>query len=192
MDTNKIVIGSEEWCGLPQLNIPGVKARIDSGAKTSALHAVNINQFKKNGQPWISFDVHPLQKDGKTTIHCEAPLLDKRKVKSSSGNSEVRFVIKTVLAIAGETWEIEVTLTNRDSMGYRMLLGRQAMSGKILVDPEESFHLGDLSRERIASYYFTNITRPTGLKIGLLASNPDLYSNTRIMEAGPRNGVFEH
>jgi ribosomal protein S6--L-glutamate ligase len=184
MDSNKIIIGSEEWCGLPQLNIPGVKARIDSGAKTSALHAVNINQFKKNGQPWISFDVHPLQKDGKTTIHCEAPLLDKRKVKSSSGSSEVRYVIKTVLSIAGEAWEIEVTLTNRDSMGYRMLLGRQAMSGKILVDPEESFHLGELSKERIASYYFTNITRPTGLKIGVLASNPDLYSNIRIMEAG--------
>ena len=188
MDSNKIIIGSEEWCGLPQLNIPGVKARIDSGAKTSALHAVNINQFKKNGQPWISFDVHPLQKDGKTTIHCEAPLLDKRKVKSSSGSSEVRFVIKTVLSIAGEAWEIEVTLTNRDSMGYRMLLGRQAMSGKILVDPEESFHLGELSKERIASYYFTDITRPIGLKIGLLASNPDLYSNIRIMEAGQEHG----
>ena len=188
MNEEKIIIGSEEWCGLPQLNIPGVKARIDSGAKTSALHAVNISQFKKNGQPWISFDVHPLQKDGKTTIHCEAPLLDKRKVKSSSGNSEVRFVIRTVLSIAGEAWDIEVTLTNRDSMGYRMLLGRQAMSGKILVDPEESFHLGDLSKERIASYYYTNITRPTGLKIGLLASNPDLYSNTRIMEAGQEHG----
>ncbi len=188
MNQNKVIIGSEEWCNLPQLNIPGIKARIDSGAKTSALHAVNINPFKKNGEPWISFDVHPIQKDGKTTLHCEAPLLDKRRVKSSSGISEVRFVIKTVLSIGNEAWEIEVTLTNRDSMGYRMLLGRQAMSGKILVDPEASFKLGDLSKETLAGYYYTHIKKPTGLKIGLLASNPDLYSNIRIIEAGQERG----
>lgn len=188
MNSNKIVIGSEEWCGLPQLNIPALKARVDSGAKTSALHAVNIVPFTKHGMPWVSFDVHPLQNDGKTTVHCEAQVHDKRKVKSSTGNSQVRFVIKTILSIADDTWEVEVTLTNRDNMGYRMLLGRQAMSGKMLVDPEDSCLLGEPSTDILTQYYQTSIIEPTGLKIGILASNPDLYSNRRIMEAGQERG----
>lgn len=188
MVENKVIIGSEEWCGLPQLNIPAIKARIDSGAKTSALHAINIVPFKKDGLPWVSFDIHPLQNDGKTTIHCEALLHDKRKVKSSNGNSELRFVIKTILSIADESWEVEITLTNRDSMGYRMLLGRQAMAGKMLVDPGASHILEQLSPEILYQYYRTNIVNPTGLKIGLLANNPDLYSNKRIMEAGQERG----
>lgn len=188
MVEKKIIVGSEEWCALPQINIPAIKARVDSGAKTSALHAVNITPYKKNGNPWVSFEVHPLQNDGKTTIHCEAPVFDKRRVKSSSGQSEKRFVIKIAISIAEDTWEIEVTLTNRDSMGYRMLLGRQAMSGKMLVDPEASLLLGDLSPDVLETYYSTNIVKPTGLKIGLLASNPDLYSNRRIMEAGQERG----
>jgi ribosomal protein S6--L-glutamate ligase len=185
---DKIVIGSEEWCGLPQIGIPALKARVDSGAKTSALHAVNIHSFKKGDVPWVSFQVHPLQNDGKTTIHCEAPVHDKRNVKSSSGNSEIRFVIKTTLSIAEDTWEIEITLTNRDSMGYRMLLGRQAMSGKMLVDPESSCLLGEISDDILSQYYNSHITQRTGLRIGLLASNPDLYSNRRIIEAGQERG----
>ncbi len=188
MVEKKIIVGSEEWCALPQINIPAIKARVDSGAKTSALHAVNITPYKKNGNPWVSFEVHPLQNDGKTTIHCEAPVFDKRRVKSSSGQSEKRFVIKIGISIAEDTWEIEVTLTNRDSMGYRMLLGRQAMSGKMLVDPEASLLLGELSPDVLETYYSTNIVKPTGLRIGLLASNPDLYSNRRIMEAGQERG----
>ena len=188
MNSNKIVVGSEEWCGLSQLNIPALKVRVDSGAKTSALHAVNIVPFKKEGMPWVSFDVHPLQNDGKTTVRCEAMVHDKRKVKSSSGISEVRFVIKTILSIADDTWEVEITLTNRDNMGYRMLLGRQAMSGKMLVDPEASCLLGEPTPDILAQYYHTHIVNPTGLKIGVLASNPDLYSNRRIIEAGQERG----
>lgn len=188
MTEHKIIVGSEEWCGLPQIGIPAIKARVDSGAKTSALHAVNITPFKKNGVPWVSFDVHPLQNDGKTTIHCEAPVYDKRKVKSSSGQSEMRYVVKSLLSITEDTWEIEITLANRDSMGYRMLLGRQAMSGKMLVDPESSVLLGELTSDVLKTYYSANIIKPTGLKIGLLASNPDLYSNRRIIEAGQERG----
>jgi ribosomal protein S6--L-glutamate ligase len=188
MKPDKIIVGSEEWCSLPQVNIPALKARVDSGAKTSALHAVNIVAFHKENIPWVSFEVHPLQNDGKTTVHCEAPLYDKRKVKSSSGNSEVRFVIKTVLSIAEDAWEVEITLTNRDTMGYRMLLGRQAMSGKMLVDPESSCLLGEPTVEILNQYYRSNIVESTGLKIGLLASNPDLYSNRRIIEAGQERG----
>lgn len=188
MNLEKIVVGSEEWCAMPHLGIPAIKARVDSGAKTSALHAVNILPFKKNGALWVRYDVHPMQNDGKTTVHCESQVVDKRKIKSSSGVGEVRYVIKTLLSLAEDTWEIEVTLTNRDSMGYRMLLGRQAMSGKILVDPEASFQLGELSLDILENYYKIHITKPSGLKIGLLASNPDLYSNRRIIEAGEERG----
>ncbi len=188
MNSEKIIVGSEEWCSFPQINIPAIKARVDSGAKTSSLHAVNIFPFKKNNVSWVSFDVHPLQNDGKTIVHCESPVFDKRKVKSSSGISEVRFVIKTVLSIAEDTWEVEVTLTNRDSMGYRMLLGRQAMSGKMLVDPESSFLLGEPSEKLLEQHYQTNVISSSGLKIGLLASNPNLYSNRRIIEAGQEHG----
>lgn len=136
----------------------------------------------------MKYEVHPLQNDGKTTIYCESPVVDKRKVKSSSGIGEVRYVVKSVLSIAGATWDIELTLTNRDSMGYRMLLGREAMSGKMLVDPEASFQLGELSQEILEDYYHIHIKKPTGLKIGLLASNPNLYSNRRIIEAGEECG----
>ncbi|MGB5202785.1 MAG: 30S ribosomal protein S6--L-glutamate ligase [Eudoraea sp.] len=188
MSNNKIVVGSEEWCALPQLNIPAIKVRVDSGAKTSALHAVNIIPFKKDGIPWVRYEVHPLQNVGKTTIYCESPVLDKRKVKSSSGFGEIRYVIKTALAIAKSSWEIEITLTNRDSMGYRMLLGRQAMAGKILVDPEAAFKLGELSTHILKQHYKVYNNKPSGLKIGILASNPDLYSNRRIIEAGEERG----
>jgi ribosomal protein S6--L-glutamate ligase len=185
---NKIVVGSEEWSSLPQLKIPAIKVRVDSGAKTSALHAVNIVPFKKNGDPWVSYDVHPIQNDGKTTIRCESPVIDRRSVKSTNGISEMRYVIKSTLAIAESTWEIELTLTNRDSMGYRMLLGRQAMGGKMLVDPESSFLLGDKTIEHLSSIYSAHIKKPTGLRIGVLASDPDLYSNRRIIEAGEERG----
>ena len=188
MNSEKIIIGSEEWCSFPLINIPTIRARVDSGAKTSSMHAVNITPFKKEGTPWISFEVHPLQNNGKTTVHCESPVYDKRKVKSSTGNSELRYVIKTILSIAESTWEIEVTLTNRDTMGYRMLLGRQAMSGKMLVDPEASFLLGEPTEELLFNYYHKQIFKKTGLKVGLLASNPNLYSNRRIMEAVQEKG----
>jgi len=185
---DRIVVGSEEWCGLPQLNIPAVKVRVDSGAKTSALHAVGITPFTKENETWVRFEVHPLQNDGKTTVHCEAPVVDRRRVKSSSGSSETRYVIRSVISLADTTWEAELTLTNRDSMGYRMLLGRQAMAGKILVDPEASCLLGDVSNELLSQYYKSLVKKPSGLKIGLLASNPDLYSNRRIIEAGEERG----
>ena len=188
MNSSKIVVGSEEWCSLPELRIDAIKVRVDSGAKTSALHAVNIAPFKKDGSLWVSYDVHPLQSDGKTTIHCESPVLDKRKIKNTSGVVEVRYVIKTGLKMGGSIWDIEVTLANRDSMGYRMLLGRQAMSGKILVDPEASLKLGEVSEYTLQQYYQEHVIKPSGLRIALLASNPELYSNKRIMEAGEERG----
>ncbi len=187
-DDQKMIVGSEEWCVLPSLAIPAIKARVDSGAKTSALHAFNIQQFSKNGVPWISFEVHPLQRNRSTIIRCESEVLDRRIVKSSSGDVEKRYVINTDFSLGEDTWEIELTLTNRDSMGYRMLLGREAMNNRILVDPSSNLIQGDISTDKIESYYTQPSQITDGLRIGLLANNPELYSNQRIMEAGEERG----
>jgi ribosomal protein S6--L-glutamate ligase len=189
---NKIILGSEEWCSFPELGIPTIKARVDSGAKTSALHAINIAPFKKEGQNWVKFDINPIQNNVKTVIHCEAPLVDKRVVKSSSGFREERYVIQTNLEIGNTNWIIEMTLTNRDSMGFRMLLGREAMSGRVLVDPEQQYLLGQPTNDSLKEVYKNSEKASSGLRIGLLASNPELYSNKRIMEAGEMRGHEMH
>lgn len=189
---NKIILGSEEWCAFPSLGIPTIKARVDSGAKTSALHAINIAPFKKEGQNWVKFDINPIQNNVKTVIHCEAPLVDKRVVKSSSGFREERYVIQTNLEIGNTNWNIEMTLTNRDSMGFRMLLGREAMSGRVLVDPEQQYLLGQPTSDNLIEVYKNSEKASSGLRIGLLASNPELYSNKRIMEAGEMRGHEMH
>lgn len=188
MSTKKTVIGSEEWCSFPDLDIPYIKARVDSGAKTSSIHATNIVAFSRNGEDWVKFDVNPLQNNTKLVRHCEAKLIDKRIVKSSSGYREQRYVIKTDLKIGDNNFPIEITLTNRDSMGFRMLLGREAMIGKMLVDPEEKYLLGQPSFDDIKNYYHVNKESKSKLRIAVLASNPNLYSNRRIMEAGEMRG----
>ena len=189
---SKIILGSEEWCSLPELGIPSIKARVDSGAKTSALHAKNIAPFIKDGQNWVKFDINPIQNNVKTIIHCESPLVDKRVVKSSSGYREQRYVIQTSLEIGNSKWVIEMTLTNRDSMGFRMLLGREAMSGRVLVDPEQQYLLGQTTTDNLKEVYKNAVKSSSGLRIGLLASNPELYSNKRIMEAGEMRGHEMH
>ncbi|MEQ9068297.1 MAG: ATP-dependent zinc protease, partial [Gimesia chilikensis] len=128
-EKNKQIIGCEEWCAFPDLGIPSIKARVDSGAKTSSIHAFNVQKFRRQGETWVSFEVHPLQNNRRTVVRCERPIVDKRVVKSSSGISETRYVILATLKMGDQAWEIELTLANRDSMGYRMLLGREAMSG---------------------------------------------------------------
>ena len=192
MPQNKVILGSEEWFSFPDLGIPTIKARVDSGAKTSALHAINIAPFIKDENNWVKFDINPIQNDLKTIIHCEAPLVDKRIVKSSSGYREQRYVIQTTLDIGTTSWTIEMTLTNRDSMGFRMLLGREAMSGRVLVDPEQLFLLGQATSDKLSEIYQNAIIPSSGLRVGLLASNPELYSNKRIMEAGEMRGHEMH
>lgn len=185
---DKIIVGSEEWLCLPQLGIPAIKARVDSGAKTSSLHAFNIRGFKRDGVSWVSYELHPIQKDRRVIVRCESPVVDRRTVKSSSGVGEKRYVIRTLLELAGESWEIEITLANRDSMGYRMLFGREAMKDRVLVNPSASLLCGTRSAQEISSIYDSVTTRVTGLKLGLLASNPDLYSNQRLLEAASERG----
>lgn len=184
----KIIVGSEEWCSFDSLGIPLIRARVDSGAKTSSIHAFNMQTFKRNAVPWVSFEVHPLQNDRRTVIRCEQPIFDRRTVKSSNGTSEKRYVILTPMRLSGHSFDIELTLTNRDSMGYRMLLGREAMQGRILVDPSEQYICGRKTESEILSAYGEADKTPSGLTIGLLAANPELYSNRRILEAGAERG----
>ena len=184
----KIIVGSEEWCSFDSLGVPLIKARVDSGAQTSSIHAFNIHTFKRKNVPWVRFEIHPLQNDRKTVVRCEHPIFDKRTVKSSNGSSEKRYVILTPLTLSGHSWEIELTLTNRDSMGYRMLLGREAMHGRILVDPSERNICGDKSVSEVIAAYGEIDKYPFGLRIGLLANHPERYSNRRIMEAGQERG----
>lgn len=187
-ESSKIIVGSEEWCSFPELGIPAIKARIDSGAKTSSIHAFNIQTFRRNGVLWVSFEVHPVQNNRRIVIRCERPVVDKRVVKSSSGVGETRYVVKSPIKIQNLLWEIELTLANRDSMGFRMLLGREAMMGRMLVDPSELCQLGDVNQAQLEDYYGKKETHKSGLKIGLLASNELLYSNQRLLEAGEERG----
>ncbi len=187
--TQKLIIGKEEWCELSALHLPAVKARIDSGARTSALHAENIQIYSTRGEKWVRFDVNPIQKDRKITVHCRAPLADERDVKSSSGHTERRPVIETAIRIGNVIQNIQLTLTNRDALGYRMLLGREAMQGRMLIDPEKSFTQGMLSDIEARQFYRDHvISSESGLKIAVLASDRELYSNKRLMDAGRQRG----
>ncbi len=184
----KRIIGSEEWCSFPELGIPAIKARVDSGAKTSSIHAFNINSFRRDGALWVSFEVHPIQNNRHLVIRCERPVIDKRRVKSSSGEAETRYVVSAPMRLGDDIWDVELTLSNRDSMGFRMLLGREAMEGRLIVDPEEICLMGEVSDQEITSYYGSRRAKKSGLKIALLASNEMLYSNQRILEAGEERG----
>ena len=135
---NKI-IGWRENIALPQIDIPRIKAKIDTGARSSALHAFNIRELQRDGKAIVRFQVHPLQRDSKTTITAEADLLEYRKIRNSGGIAQLRPVIKTQVTLGEQTWAIELSLTDRDVMGFRMLLGRQAVRGHFLVDPGRSF-----------------------------------------------------
>ncbi len=182
------IIGNAEWCSFETLKIPAIKARIDSGAKTSSIQATNINRFKRGGKSWVSFEICPLQDNLSFSITCEAPIIDTRLIKSSSGIAEKRFVIRAPLKLGGEYFEIELTLANRDGMDFRMLLGREAMRNHFLVDPSKSYLLGEVSEETLRSMYSHLTYSKTGLKIGLLATDKSLYSNKRLMEAGVARG----
>ncbi|MEN8665807.1 MAG: RimK/LysX family protein, partial [Flavobacteriaceae bacterium] len=131
------VIGSEEWCVFEDLGIPAIKARIDSGAKTSSIQAANAKVFERGGQEYVKFEVYPIQENRSINIECEARLVDRRTVKSSSGIAEQRFVIKTPVTIGQDTFDIELTLANRDTMEFRMLLGREALNHRYVVNSAE-------------------------------------------------------
>jgi hypothetical protein len=146
-----LVIGWREWLELPDLGIRRVKAKIDTGARSSSLHAFDVRKFERDGKQFVRFRVHPLQRNTKKTIEAEAEVLEYRKVKSSNGQTQQRPVIVTTVEALGETWQIELTLANRDEMGFRMLLGREAVRGRFLVDAGRSFYGGGPARQKSKS-----------------------------------------
>jgi len=141
-ESQKRVLGWREWVALPGLAIPHIKAKVDTGAKTSALHAYYVERFERDGAPWVKFGVHPLQASLGLAIECEAPVKDVRRVTDSGGHAEMRPVIETALAIDGQVSVIELTLTDRETMMFRMLLGRSALRRRFVVDSGKSFLLG--------------------------------------------------
>lgn len=139
----KTMIGWEEWCALPDLGLPAVKAKIDTGARTSALHATDIGIFDEGGVSMVRFTVHPLEASRSILRICQAPLIDRRMIVSSNGEREMRPVIKTTLICGEKNIQAELTLTSRHKMKFRMLLGRAALrKARFAVDPGKSFLLG--------------------------------------------------
>ena len=137
-------LGWREWCTLPNLGIPAIKAKVDTGAKTSCLHTFSIEPYTENGIPCVRFKVHPLQKNDNVVLECTAPIKDEREVSDSGGHKEMRYIIETTLLIGDKSRLIEMSLTNRDTMRFRMLLGRRAMEENTVVKPGSSYLNGRL------------------------------------------------
>lgn len=136
---NKIIIGRIESITLPNLAIEDVQVRVDTGAKTSSLHVDNIKKVIIEGTHSVTFDIHPDVHNVEIMVHCSAPIYDIRKVKSSNGNSEERYVIQTPIILGNEEWLIEISLTDRSDMSYLMLFGREAIGSRFLIDPSKVF-----------------------------------------------------
>ncbi|AXI42232.1 30S ribosomal protein S6--L-glutamate ligase [Sulfitobacter sp. SK011] len=185
---DKLTFGWEEWIALPDLGLPAIKAKVDTGARTSALHAHDIEVFGPPAKPKVRFNVHPIAGRDDISITCSAPLIDRREVTSSNGESEQRFVISTTLCVAGQSWPIDVTLTNRAGLSSRMLLGRQALSEHINISATERRLQPDLNYD----VYHTAAMRKTApkraLRIAVMSREPNTYSTRRLVEVGEARG----
>lgn len=138
-DAGRIVVGWREWVSLPALGAIEIKAKLDTGARTSALHAFDMTVLTIDGAKWVQFSVHPFQRDDEHATLCLARIVDRRWVTNSGGHRERRYVIETTLRIGKREWPIELTLANRDQMGFRLLIGRTTMHHRLIVDPSRSY-----------------------------------------------------
>ena len=134
------VIGWREWVGLPELGIEKIKVKVDTGARSSSLHAYDVEEFQLDGKPWVRFKVHPVQCRSREVVEAQAEVLEFRGIRSSNGKVQMRPVIVTNIELLGVTWPVELTLANRDEMGFRMLLGREAFRRRFLVDAGRSYY----------------------------------------------------
>ncbi len=150
---NKLLIGRFEWCSLPKLKIPAIKAKIDTGAKTSAIHAFNIKTFRQGGKLKVKYDIHPIQGNDKVIVSCKSVVIDERAIMSSNGHKEHRYVISTILGLGGKQWPIELTLSNRDPLRFRLLLGREALSHKVIIDPSLNCHQYKMKSDFLKNLY---------------------------------------
>ncbi|MGD9176193.1 MAG: RimK/LysX family protein [Desulfobacterales bacterium] len=149
------IIGWKEWIALPELGIPAIKAKIDTGARTSALHIFSLEEFQSGGQRMVRFSIHPLQRRKDIECFCEAPVLEQRRVKDSGGHFEKRYVIQTTAKLGAMSWPIDITLTNRDPMLFRMLLGRKAVENRFLINPGWPY----LTGRKLAKSYRTEMIK---------------------------------
>ena len=147
-----VTVGWREWVSLPGLGIARIKAKLDTGARTSALHALRCDRYTERGAPHVRLHVQPRQRAGGRVLVVETAIVDERTVSDSSGHRERRIVIASELTLGTAHWPIELTLTNRDSLRFRMLLGRSAMQGHLIIDPDRSYVLGkpDKAKSRVA------------------------------------------
>lgn len=154
----KTIVGWEEWVSLPDIGLPMIKAKVDTGAQTSCLHATNIKIIKRGDKRFVKFRINPIHKNKRVIVRCIAPLVDRRYVSDSGGHREKRYVIETMMVIGKKRHIVELTLTNRKTMAFRMLIGRQAMSvARLVVDPVKSCCMGKLKIEEVIEIYEQNI-----------------------------------
>ena len=180
-------LGWEEWVALPNLSLPAIKAKVDTGARTPSLHAVAVEPFGPAAKPQVRFLLHPNPDDPTLEITCSAAVIDRRNVTSSNGETELRYVIETDVEIGGRRWPIEMTLSNRETMSYRMLLGRSAIADDMVVDPNQSFAQPTLSYDVYKGMPRRRpVKRP--LRIALLTREPNTYSSRRLVEAAEASG----
>ncbi|NNC67036.1 MAG: ATP-dependent zinc protease [Gammaproteobacteria bacterium] len=142
------VIGWREWVALPDLKIDQIKCKVDTGAKTSALHAYFIEPFKKSGCEYVRFGMHPVQKNSDTEVICTSKVHDQREITDSGGHREKRYVILTTIKLGQHNWQAEVTLTDRETMLFRMLLGRDAIKNQFIVNPARSYLIGKKRKKK--------------------------------------------
>ena len=179
--------GWEEWITLPDLGVPALRAKVDTGARTSALHAFDIETFGPTSRPKVRFTVHPIPGRDDLIIPCSAPILDRREVASSNGEKEMRYVIQSRMAVNGQEWPIEITLTNRATMTSRMLLGRQALKDHITIVATDRFLQPELSYDVYHTARMRHEQPKRALRIAVL-SREDNYSTRRLVEEGEKRG----